>query len=84
MAGAMELNDQGIQSTIYADNRAITPELPTGGKGDLLFDPQTAGGLLAAVAAEEAEQLCTKLQAAGYPAALIGHLNATPGLRIQS
>ncbi len=84
MTGAVELSDQGIRSTIYADNHAITPELPTGGKADLLFDPQTAGGLLAAVASEEAEHLCAQLQAVGYPAALIGHLNTTPGLRVHN
>ncbi len=84
LEGAAELSDQGIRSTIYTDNRAIAPGLPTGGKADLLFDPQTAGGLLAAVDANEAEQVCSELRAAGYPAALIGHIDATSGLRVQS
>ncbi|SDW60579.1 selenophosphate synthase [Ruegeria halocynthiae] len=84
MAGATELSEQGIRSTIYTDNCAIAPELPTGGRADLLFDPQTAGGLLAAVASDDADSLCAELRAAGYPAALIGHLDATPGLRIQN
>ncbi|MEX0306604.1 MAG: selenide, water dikinase SelD [Ruegeria sp.] len=84
MEGATELSDQGIRSTLYADNRAIAPELPTGGKTDLLFDPQTAGGLLAAVAADEAGDLCNELRAAGYPADKIGHMNSTPGLHVQS
>ncbi len=84
MTGADELSDQGIRSTIYVDNRAIAPGLPTGGKADLLFDPQTAGGLLAAVDPEDAERLCSELRAEGYPAAIIGQLTETPGLRVQS
>ena len=39
---------------------------------ELLFDPQTSGGLLAAVPGEEAEQLVEELQALGLPAADIG------------
>jgi selenide,water dikinase len=38
----------------------------------MLFDPQTAGGLLAAVAAEDAPALVTALQQRGVPAAEIG------------
>jgi selenide,water dikinase len=38
----------------------------------LLFDPQTAGGLLIAVAREAAEDLAEALHAAGVPAAAIG------------
>ncbi len=84
MTGAEELSDQGIRSTIYVDNRAIVPGLPTGGKAELLFDPQTAGGLLAAVDPEDAERFCSELRAEGYPAAIIGQLTQTPGLRVQS
>jgi selenide,water dikinase len=38
----------------------------------LLFDPQTAGGLLISVAAEDAAELTRSLQAAGVPAVDIG------------
>jgi selenide,water dikinase len=44
----------------------------------LLFDPQTSGGLLAAVPADLAQALLAALTTAGQPAAIIGH--ATPGL----
>ncbi len=84
MPGAAELSDAGIQSTLFADNRAIAPELTMEGKAALLFDPQTAGGLLAAVAPEIADKLLEDLRAAGYPAARIGHLTETPGLNLQS
>ena len=45
---------------------------------DLLFDPQTAGGLLATVAATDAAETLARLRAAGEPAAIIGTLK--PGL----
>jgi selenide,water dikinase len=84
MQGAQDLSDQGIRSTIFADNRSIAMELPSDGKAALLFDPQTAGGLLAAVAADGADTVLRDLRDAGYPAAIIGQLTETPGLRFQS
>lgn len=41
---------------------------------ELLFDPQTSGGLLAAVAADEAEEICRELRNAGCPAAVVGEI----------
>jgi selenide,water dikinase len=40
----------------------------------LLFDPQTAGGLLISVAEDRAEELVTVLNSAGIPAAEIGEI----------
>jgi selenide,water dikinase len=40
----------------------------------LLFDPQTAGGLLISVAANDSEQLLNELQNAGVPARRIGEV----------
>ncbi len=50
----------------------------------LLFDPQTAGGLLLSVAGEDAEALLGALKAAGVPAAEIGEvlLDGKPLIRI--
>ncbi|MCU9839068.1 selenide, water dikinase SelD [Ruegeria sp. WL0004] len=84
MQGALELSQAGVRSSIFAENRMLVPELPATSKAALLFDPQTAGGLLAAVTPEEATPLLEQLQAAGYPAAIIGKLSEAPGLRLKS
>ena len=42
----------------------------------LIFDPQTAGGLLASVPAEHADAAIAALQALGYPAVKIGRILA--------
>ncbi len=47
---------------------------------DLLFDPQTSGGLLIAAAAEAADELCRALTAAGDDAAIIGAARPGTGL----
>lgn len=41
---------------------------------EVLFDPQTSGGLLIAVAPEQAAAMEEKLQAAGLPAAVVGEI----------
>lgn len=41
---------------------------------EVLFDPQTSGGLLAAVAPECAQQLLKELRDAGMPAAIVGEI----------
>lgn len=47
--GAMELARAGVRSSLYPSNRALLPKFDPGGDPAkiLLFDPQTAGGLLA-------------------------------------
>ncbi|MFW8634170.1 selenide, water dikinase SelD [Cribrihabitans pelagius] len=77
MAGAAELAERGIRSSLFAANQAAAPGLQVAGWQDLLFDPQTAGGLLAAVAPEEADSLLEQLQKSGCPAARIGRLTST-------
>ena len=41
---------------------------------EILFDPQTSGGLLLAVAPHDAAELERELQAAGLPAAIVGEI----------
>ncbi|MGA2640250.1 MAG: selenide, water dikinase SelD [Spirochaetia bacterium] len=47
---------------------------------NILFDPQTSGGLLAAVKSGEAESALAALRAAGVPAAIIGETVPGTGL----
>ncbi|MEL6685841.1 MAG: selenide, water dikinase SelD, partial [Pseudomonadota bacterium] len=81
MDGAAALSAAGVRSTLFADN--VTGAGPIHGPViDLLFDPQTAGGLLAAVPVRSAEKMLTSLQDAGYTAAMIGEV--TEGSEIKT
>jgi selenide,water dikinase len=41
---------------------------------EVLFDPQTSGGLLVAVGEKEAQGLLADLRAKGLPAAIVGEI----------
>lgn len=41
---------------------------------EVLFDPQTSGGLLVAVSADQADTLLQRLRAVGLPAAIVGEI----------
>ncbi|MGM0472226.1 MAG: AIR synthase-related protein, partial [Bacillota bacterium] len=54
----------------------ITDQL-TEAKEDILFDPQTSGGLLISVAADKVDELVAKLEAQGVTSvAVIGQIEA--------
>ncbi|MGR3269365.1 selenide, water dikinase SelD [Thalassococcus profundi] len=80
MSGARDLAARGIRSTLFAQNRVALPGLPEAPETDLLFDPQTSGGLLAAVPAGRAQGLLAQLRDAGDTAAEIGQLTGDPGV----
>ena len=73
MDGALALSGAGVRSTLFEDNR--TGAGPINGPCiDLLFDPQTAGGLLAVVPTATSDKALKALQEAGYTAAVIGQI----------
>ena len=68
-AGALELAQAGIASTLLPENLVLAGLL----RGDadtatraLLFDPQTSGGLLAGIPGERAQSCIAQLRSAGY------------------
>jgi len=80
--GAEELAAQGVTSSLEPANRAALAgrlQSPDSPRARLLFDPQTAGGLLASVPADQAAPLLARLSAAGYTAADIGLLEHPSG-----
>ncbi len=83
MKGASDLSERGTRSTIFDDNKMGAGDI-TGPDFPLLYDPQTAGGLLAAVQAKTAETLVSKLQIAGYPAVIIGEITAERTIKTTS
>lgn len=74
LGGAQALATTGIRSSLWAQNRASVlcdaPETPL---ADLMFDPQTAGGLLAAIPPGDVDKIPGAVQ--------IGEITGTPGLR---
>ena len=84
--GARELLATGISSTLSSSNAAaVTGRIGKDGSDvdSILFDPQTAGGLLAAVPADEAPGLVKALRALGADASQIGEVTeGSPRIRI--
>jgi selenide,water dikinase len=84
LPGALSLLRRGVRSTAHPENAkarramwvdeaaARRPEL------DLLFDPQTSGGLLLGIPGERRDALLRALHAAGEPAAAVIGVVAAP------
>jgi len=72
-------NNREFAECIVSYEASIDPELKT-----LLFDPQTAGGLLISIAETDSEEFVFDLQAAGVPASYIGNVTESqkPLIRI--
>ncbi len=82
LEGALEMLTAGIRSTLHARNAQLPASIvlrdntPEPARYDLLFDPQTSGGLLAALPAHEGSACVRALQEAGCVAAIIGAVRA--------
>ncbi len=82
--GALALAEQGLRSTLWESNRAaVSIDLSGHPAADLMFDPQTAGGLLAAVDPGQTQTLLRALTDLGHVSAKIGRLSAgTPHIKL--
>jgi selenide,water dikinase len=78
LPGAKAWFERGFKSRMHALNAAAFPAEVTP-EGSLLYDPQTAGGLLFAIDPKQTEAVCTALKAAGVGAWKIGVLTADHG-----
>ena len=83
--GAKAMLEAGHRSTLHPQNRAavrIAGANPVAPVADILFDPQTSGGLLAALPGAVAPGIIEAFHQSGQPAAIVGRLNDVPGLTL--
>lgn len=81
ITGATALSAAGHRSSLDPANRAAVlgrAQVPDTPLGRLVFDPQTAGGFLAALPAGEADQIIAALRGAGQPCWVIGRFAPGP------
>ena len=87
LRGAQSLLAAGHRSSLHDQNRGSV-RLSAGAApsplADILFDPQTSGGLLAAVPAATAAEIEAALQSAGHACARVGRLTDSPGITLES
>jgi selenide,water dikinase len=83
LPGALELLAAGVRSTFHAENARLreglrlAPDTAGQPRLELVFDPQTAGGLLFGVDPERAEEALERLRAGGDAgAAIVGETAA--------
>ncbi|MCH2181427.1 MAG: selenide, water dikinase SelD [Mariniblastus sp.] len=86
LPGFRQMVDQGIQSTLAPDNRAVASKIAISGadlesaESAILFDPQTSGGLLLGVRPESADELVQFLVDQGFAdSTVIGSVIETSG-----
>jgi selenide, water dikinase len=87
LPGARDLITSGIVSTLHAENARCQDALvakSVDAGAELLFDPQTAGGLLAGIPAARAEACIAALRQSGYPhVSIIGSVRDAASGRIE-
>ncbi|MCW1952155.1 MAG: selenide, water dikinase SelD [Octadecabacter sp.] len=77
--GALDLTEAGVRSSLFPDNRA-DPRItaPDTARAALMFDPQTAGGLLAALPRDQADAIANGLTPS--PFTVIGEITKGSGV----
>ena len=80
LPGALELAALGVRSSLFDDNADLAREIPTGisPRQDLLFDPQTAGGLLAAIAPQDFAAISSSINIQNNDLHIIGAVSKGP------
>ena len=79
MAGALDLAIAGVRSSLFPDNRNDARiAAPDTAKAALMFDPQTAGGLLAALPLAQAQKIAQDCP--DMPFTVIGHITDGAGV----
>lgn len=76
LTGAAQKNRNALQGKVDVD--ALPFEMQ-----ELLYDPQTSGGLLAALPVTAADEALAALQAAGVPAAMVGEVTKRKAVQVE-
>ncbi len=85
LPGAEQCLQKQLFSTLHPDNASVRSYISNDvaqthtARVDILFDPQTAGGLLCGIADERAKDCVAALKLAGYQAAVVGRVLDTDG-----
>ena len=74
LKGALDLAHAGVRSSLYPDNRGLIGECPETARAEVLFDPQTAGGLLAAVGENQVHQVIDEFRKFNQKIDIIGRI----------
>jgi selenide,water dikinase len=92
LPGARELIANGVRSSFHSANSRARADIAVGddvgSEAELLFDPQTSGGLLVAVGCDIADRTVETFRAAGHPdtgiiAEIFGRNSADPLMRVE-
>jgi len=84
MNGAVEcLHSLGITSSLHEANKRASGLSGMNSDAEILFDPQTSGGLLFSVPAEESGNLISTLIGGGYAvASIVGQVSDSSGIQV--